>query len=246
MSLFLTKFIPQLIYPLGLVCILIIIVLLVVRQPKWQRALLLLTLAILWTASNNWVALGLARSLEWRYLPPDPIPQAEVIVLLGGGTLSAEYPRSIVEVNGAGDRVIYAAWLYKQGVSDQILLSGGTLGWSSLEDRPAEQMAALLKMMGVPDSALWLEPDSRNTYENAVNSAKLLKEKGIRSVLLVTSAIHMPRAVRLFEAQGLNVIPLPTDYRVTEADWRSFWGASWESFVRQPKARSTLAGCLAL
>jgi uncharacterized SAM-binding protein YcdF (DUF218 family) len=50
-------------------------------------------------------------------------------------------------------------------------------------------------------------------------SARLLQEKGIKRILLVTSAWHMPRSVKLFEAQGLEVTPLPTDYTITQAGW---------------------------
>ena len=231
MLLFLSKFLPVFVYPLGLACLLILVAFLLVRRPQWQRACLALALLALWLGSNPWVALGLARSLEWRYLPPEPLPTAEVIVLLGGGTLPAEYPRTIVEVNSAGDRVLYAAWLYNQGVADAILLSGGNISWSNIQDSPAEQMAELLEMMGVPAEALWLEPDSRNTYENAQYSAEILKEQGIERLLLVTSALHMPRSVGLFEAQGFEVIALPTDYTVTEAGWQELWSGSLESYI---------------
>jgi uncharacterized SAM-binding protein YcdF (DUF218 family) len=231
MFIFLSKFLPPFVYPLGLACLSILLVLVAVRNPGWQRALLALALAALWLGSNRWVALGLVRSLEWRYLPPDPIPQAQVIVLLGGGTQSADYPRPIVEVNNAGDRVLYTAWLYRQGVAEHILLSGGNLDWSPALDSPAQQMVALLEMMGVPEDVMWQEPDSRNTYENALFSAEILQDKGIERILLVTSAIHMPRAVRLFEAQGFEVIPLPTDYTVTEPVWQALWQGGLETYV---------------
>ena len=86
-------------------------------------------------------------------------------------------------------------------------------------------------MMGVPPEALWLDTDSRNTYENAVNSRALLEPKGIKKISLVTSASHMPRAVKLFEAQGFEVTPLPTDYLVTESNWRQLTGGSLQSQI---------------
>ena len=231
MFVFLSKFLPPFVYPLGLACILVLLVLLAGRNPGWQRLLLVVALSALWLGGNRWVAFGLARSLEWRYLPPEPVPQAQVIVLLGGGTQTADYPRSIVEVNNAGDRVLYTAWLYQQGVAEHILLSGGRLDWDPTLGTPAQQMAALLEMIGVPADVMWLEPDSRNTYENALYSARMLREKGIDRILLVTSAMHMPRSVHLFEAQGFDVIPLPTDYTVTEAGWQALGQAGWEAFA---------------
>jgi uncharacterized SAM-binding protein YcdF (DUF218 family) len=220
MFVFLSKFLPPFIYPLGLACVLVALALFLAsrgaRRASLQRVVLALALVCLLLGGNGWVAKGLARSLEWRYLPPEMPPQAEVIVLLGGGTLPDIAPRPMVEVGGAGDRVIYAAWLYKQGLAPHILLSGGVLDWSDTGHSPAGDMATLLEMMGVPREALWLESESRNTYENAVYSARILREKGIERILLVTSASHMPRSVKVFQAQGLEVIPMPTDYAVTQ------------------------------
>jgi uncharacterized SAM-binding protein YcdF (DUF218 family) len=220
MFIFLSKLLPNFVYPLGLVCIFIILALILYRKPAWQRLVLLLALVVLWLGSTRWIALGMVRSLEWRYLPMTQMPSADAIVLLGGGTESAEYPRQTVELNSSGDRVLYAAWLYKQGKAPHILLSGGLIDWLDTGSTPAEDMAVILDMMGVPKEALWLESTSRNTYENAVNSRKFLNEKGINRIILVTSALHMPRSVDLFKHQGFDVIPAPTDYSVTQAAWQ--------------------------
>lgn len=218
MFVYLSKLLPPLFYPLGLTCLLVLLALFVRRQ-KLRNAALLLALALLLIAGNRWVALGLARSLEWRYLPQGELPEAEVIVVLGGGTLSPQYPRPTVEVDQAGDRLIYAAQLYHQGKADRLLLSGGRIEWISAGNPPAEDMAALLEMLGVPREAMWLESESRNTYENAANARALLQPMGIKRVILVTSAAHMPRSVAIFEKQGFDVIPAPADFTVTQAGW---------------------------
>ncbi len=223
MFLYLSKILPPLVYPLGLACLLVLLALLLRRQ-RFQRLVLLLALALLMIASNRWVALGLARSLEWRYLPNGELPQAEAIIVLGGGTLSSQYPRPIVEVDQAGDRLIYAAQLYHQGKAERLLLSGGRVDWISAGNPPAEDMAALLELLGVPRQAMWLESESRNTYENAANARALLQPLSIRRVILVTSAAHMPRALALFEKQGFQVIPAPTDFTVTFAGWQKLQG----------------------
>ncbi len=228
MFVYLSKLLPIFVYPLGLGCLLLLAGLLLYRQPRLQRAALILALLVLWAGGNRFVALGLARSLEWRYLPQADLPQAEAIVVLGGGTASQEPPRPLVEVNGAGDRVIYAAYLYRQGSAPYLLLSGGNIDWlGEHTGTPAEDMARLLELMDVPASALWLQPDSRNTYEDALYSKKILDEKGIHRILLVTSALHMPRAVGLFERQGFEVIPAPTDFNVTQEDWQNLLHAGF-------------------
>ncbi|HSQ25815.1 MAG TPA: YdcF family protein [Anaerolineales bacterium] len=229
MFVFLSKFLPLFAYPLGLACVLLLILLLTAKLPVWQRAVLIGAVLVLFLGGNRWVAMSLARSLEGRYWSAEALPSAEVAVVLGGGTLSADFPRNSVEVNGAGDRVLYAAQLYQQGKVERLLLSGGFLGWNPRNTSPAQDMAILLKDLGIPEGALWLEPDSRNTYENAAFSAKILKQNGIQKILLVTSAWHMQRAVKLFEAQGLDVVPAPVDFSVTQRDWEFFWQADWKT-----------------
>ncbi len=114
--------------------------------------------------------------------------------------------------------MLYAAQLYKEGKAPYILLSGGDIEWLSTgATTPAEDMATLLVKMGVPENALWLETESKNTYENALYAKKMLDEQGINQILLVTSAMHMPRAVALFEKQGFEVTPLPVDFSVTDS-----------------------------
>ncbi len=232
----LSKIIPPFIYPLGLACLLVVAALLLSRRRRWQQASLLFALALLWFSSTRWTAAILARSLEWQYLPPPVLqqippggftqPVVDVIVVLGGGTSPALPPRPLVDINGAGDRVIYGAYLYKQGAAPHLLLSGGNIDWLSVGETPAQDMAKLMALMEVPQEALWLETKSRNTYENAAFSWDFLSQKGIRRIMLVTSAMHMPRAAALFRHQGFEVIPAPTDYSITETDWQSMLSAS--------------------
>ncbi len=232
MFVYLSKLLPLFVYPLGLACILLILALVLEKHRRWCRGLLIAALALLWLAGNRWVSFCLARSLEWQNLPPDPMPQAEVIVLLGGGTESADYPRPMTEVNGAGDRVLYAAKLYQEGIAPHILVSGGNLEFSdSRGDTPAAEMRELLLLTGVPDEAIWQQPESENTYEDALYSHEILAKKGITKIILVTSAIHMPRSRALFEKQGLEVIPAPVDFTITEQNWEATFKPDIDEFV---------------
>jgi len=219
MFIFLSKFLPPFIYPAGLCFLTLILAWLFIRKTGWHKFFLFLSLLILILGGNRWVAMSLVRSLEWRYLPSKDIPTGEAIVVLGGGTYSADYPRPTVEVNGAGDRIFYTLWLYQHEAADHILLSSGNIDWLNADNQPAEDMATLLEMMGVPAEALWLEKKSLNTYQNALYSQPILESRNIKRIILVTSAIHMPRSVRLFEKQGFEVIPAPTDFTVTQSNW---------------------------
>jgi len=217
MFIFLSKLLPLFAYPLGLACLLLALALIFHRNNKARWGLALAALLILWLSSTTGLSNLLARSLEYRYKPPDEIPSTEVAVVLGGGTEPALPPRAAVEINSAGDRVLFAAELYRQDIVKHLLLTGGEISWQTGGfSSPAEDMATILTSIGIPEEALWLETKSRNTYENALYSAEMLAENGIQTILLVTSAMHMPRAVALFEAQGFEVIPLPVDYSVTD------------------------------
>jgi uncharacterized SAM-binding protein YcdF (DUF218 family) len=232
MFVFLSKLLPQFIYPLGLVVGLLVLAIIFHRRRNWQVAVLVLALAILWLGGNRWVSNSLTRSLEWQHLPAGDLPSADVIVILGGGTDPQEYPRQTPELNGAGDRVLYGAYLYQQGKSTRLLLSGGRIDWmDASSSAPADEMAEILHIMGVPDDALIREDRSLNTYENASFSAGILEELGVSKVLLVTSAMHMPRSVALFEHQGIEVIPAPTDFKVTQQGWDSLFNAGWQAFL---------------
>jgi uncharacterized SAM-binding protein YcdF (DUF218 family) len=231
MVVFLSKLIPLLIYPIGLAALLIVLALFLQTRIRLQRVALLLALGVLFVGGNRWLAMGLAHALESHYRLPNPPPPADAIVVLGGGTESAEPPRSLPEVNSAGDRLIYAAWLYRQGAAPAILVSGGLVDWSNATTTPADDMATLLDLMSVPAEAIWRQPNSRNTYEDALYSAELLRQKGARRILLVTSAWHMPRAVRLFEAQDLDVIPAPADFMISDNEWNTRWSLDTRAFI---------------
>lgn len=226
MFIFLSKLLPLFVYPLGLVTLLLLLALLLPRRwaqrPLLMRLLLLIALLLLWLSSTAWVSMGLARSLEQQFRPPAEMPVAEVAVVLGGATRPPLPPRPMAEVRESGDRLLYAAQLYHQGKVRYLLLSGGTIAWleSDGSDPEAETMADLLVAMGVPRDALWLETASRNTYENALYTRPILEEAGVERVLLVTSALHMPRSMRIFARQGIDAIPAPTDFRVADAEWR--------------------------
>lgn len=144
------------------------------------------------------------------------LPNAEAIVVLGGATYPDVPPRPTVELNEAGDRLLYAAHLYQQNKAPLIVVSGGTIDWQGSSSAESTGMATILKQIGVPSEAIIEEPFSRNTYENAVNVKKIITNRGIRQVLLVTSAMHMPRSLLIFKRQEIAAIAAPTDFSVSD------------------------------
>ncbi len=216
MFLYLSKLLPLLIYPLGLACVLMIFALVTLwKRPRLAGFAISLALIVLLVAGNSWTARYLARSLEWQYVPTTELPNADAVVVLGGATRPATSPRPGVELNEGGDRLLYAAMLYQQKKAPFIVLSGGRIEWLGNGSSESADMAAIMHQLGVPTSAIIEEPNSRNTYENAVNVRKILEARGIRQVLLVTSAMHMPRSLLIFKHLEIAAIPAPTDFLVS-------------------------------
>lgn len=217
---FLSKLLPIFLYPLGLSCVLLIVSLILILRKRSRLALISvsLTLLILFFSSNTWFSDQVVRSLEFQYISSGELPTADAIVVLGGATESAVPPRPWIELREEGDRVLYGAKLYRDKKAPRVILSGGRVDWRPTSTSEAEDMATLMETMGVPRSAMLLEPKSLNTRENAVNTQQIMQAQKIRSVLLVTSAMHMPRSVLIFRKLGINVIPAPTDYTSIQLD----------------------------
>jgi len=82
----------------------------------------------------------------------------------------------------------------------------------------APTMAAVMREWGVPEHSILVEDRSLNTRENALFTYELLKGRNVRRILLVTSAMHMPRAVATFRKVGFDVMPAPADFHTGWAD----------------------------
>ena len=208
------------------------------KHPKRATWAIALSLFILFFTSNPLVSDKLVSTLEWQYFPPDPVPTADAIVVLGGATAPQMVPRPWVEVLESGDRILYGARLYNQGKAPKLILSGGRITWRGGSGASeADDMKEFALAMGVPELAIVLEGTSLNTRQNAVNLKPILDRQSAESVLLVTSAIHMPRSVAIFSKLGINVIPAPTDYLVpTETQINTLEG---RILALLPEAKST-------
>lgn len=200
----------------GLLLLLLALVLGCLRRNRlaWTSGLLAFAWLLVW--SHPLLLPDVARPLERCYPPQsvEVLPKADAIVLLGGGMSKGSDETVYPEMHEAADRVWQAARLYKAGKAPVIFTSGTNEAFAS---------AVLLKDLGVPDSALVLDPESRNTEENAKVVASLLKSHHASlllpnsarpSVLLVTSSWHMRRALLTFRkyAEGVEVIPAACDY----------------------------------
>lgn len=232
MFIFLSKFLPLFIYPPGLASIFILAALFFWKKRRFSKVLLIGAFIVLFIGGNRYLANSMARSLEWQYPNLGPVQSIDAIVVLGGATEPGIAPRPMTEMNAAGDRVLYAVKLYQDHPEAKLILSGGDIEFLDQSDAtPAGDMASIMNLMGVPDSAMILQDRSQNTYEDALYSCEKIKAAGFENVVLVTSALHMPRSVKLFTKQGCTVIPAPTDYTITEVAWQKTWHPSFQEFL---------------
>ena len=217
MSLFLSKVLSLFIHPLSL-GLLLLLGAGAISFWGWRSGLGLavLGLLVIWLPSTPLFSDWLQRTLESRYPPSrvEAAPRAGAIVILGGSVGAPRPPRVYPDLSGASDRVWHAARLYKAGKASLIIASGGTLPWKDQQFREAPVMQRLLTSWGVPADSVLLESASANTYENAIHTADLIERRRIERVLLVTSALHMRRALATFRSAGVAAVPAATDYRV--------------------------------
>jgi len=222
MSLALGKLLTQLVLPLSAALGLMALALLALALGRRRAAAALLALAGsgLWLASLPALAERLAAALESVH-PATPLAEiaaADAILLLGGATRPALPPRDFPELSEAGDRVVYAARLFHAAKAPLIVVSSGRMPWQTEGPAEAVGIGALLELLGVPRGAIVREEASTNTYENCVNSKRLLDARAARDVLLVTSALHMRRAFATCRSAGLAVRAAPTDYQVAGSE----------------------------
>ena len=214
--LFLSKLLPLFAVPLGLAILLGAVAFLAWRLRRTARLLVALAVVVLWVPSMPVVANWLTAGLEGAYPPValDRLPQAEVAIVLGGVVGQPRPPRTEPDLGDPIDRVVDAWRVYRAGKVGAILVSGGNLPWADAPEPEAVLIKRLLVELGVPDGDIVTETQSANTRDNAVNSAPIVSAHGWTSVLLITSAMHMPRALAAFERAGIRAVPVPTDFHV--------------------------------
>ncbi|RJG45377.1 YdcF family protein [Mesorhizobium sp. DCY119] len=174
----------------------------------------------------TWTSLGavLMNPLEERFQRPSLPEKVDGIVVLGGGLEGAiNLARGGYEMNSAGDRFVEAAVLARRFPDAKIVISGG-VGTLVLEgEGDADTAPRLLSALGVAPERMVLENQSRNTYENAVFTKRLVTPKPGETWLLVTSAFHMPRSMALFRKADFSVLPWPVDYRTSGEEGVGFF-----------------------
>jgi uncharacterized SAM-binding protein YcdF (DUF218 family) len=222
--LILSKMLDWLLAPLSWTLLLLAAAALSRARPRRAFVLAALGAAVLVAFSAAPVANRLDRLVESSARStyrPDVVYDA--VVVLGGMVDASAYRASGEgELDQHAERVLRAFELVRAGRARAVLLSGGLVAPLPGDVPEADLLAARLARWGVPPSEIVAEAASRNTRENAIETARVAAARGWRRLLVVTSAAHMARAMGCFRAVGLEPDALPVDRRAGDGN-----GLSW-------------------
>lgn len=180
------------------------------KQSKQRKRYLICTLIIFFFFSNGFIIGKIINSYEADYPKADKF---DVGIVLGGFS-GLNKRNNEIAFNWAGDRLFQAIALYKKGRIKQILLCGGNSNLIDRKIKEADLAIQYLKLIGIPDSAILIEKQSKNTIENARYSLALIAKSNPKAtILVITSAWHIPRAKLNFDRQAKHKIEYyPTNF----------------------------------
>lgn len=191
------------------------------RQRALRRLLTVLAGVIL-GATLLPLGQALVVPLEQRFPPPPRLPdRVDGIVMLGGAQiprLTARYGRPAL--NDAAERMTTFVALARAYPRARLVFTGGSGDPFRQDLTETETVRLFLQEQGIDPARVSFEARSRNTYENAVLTRMMVRPRPAETWLLVTSALHLPRAMGAFRAAGWRVQPVPCDYlTLPELDW---------------------------
>ncbi len=181
------------------------------RKRKWWIAAFLVLIIF----SNPFLANEVMKCWELRPVNSQTITEPyDVGILLGGSLRSYDQEFGRPVYSQSVDRLLQTIALYKSGKVKKILLSGGSGSMTRPEEKESEIILKVLTQTGIPEADIIIENTSRNTFENAVYTAEILKKLYPGGTfLLITSSFHMRRSYACFEKTGLKTKMFPVDPR---------------------------------
>jgi uncharacterized SAM-binding protein YcdF (DUF218 family) len=198
------------------------IVSVVIRNLKWKKRLFWTAFGMLIFFSNEFIANEAMRAWEIPTRPFHNMPKFKLGIVLTGATISGLQPDDRVYFHRGADRVTHTVQLYKLGLIEKILISGGSGKLVGEAEPEANKFKKVMMLMEVPEEDILIENETRNTAESAIEVRKILDQLGYRpqDCLLITSAFHMRRSLAVYEKAGLALQSFSTDFY---AHHRSFY-----------------------
>ena len=201
--------------PFVLICLFFLLSILL-RPRKWKNRFFWLGFIFLFFFSNEFILNEVLRRWEIAPTPYSDIrePYEWAVVLTGVTQFPEDRPSDRVYFQKGADRVTHTVQLYKLGLVRNILISGGSGRLIDVGHVEAEEIRQAMILMGIPDSVMIIEPDSRNTHESAVAVAGIMKTRNIdpAHALLITSAFHLRRSLACFKNEGIPMKGFSVDF----------------------------------
>jgi uncharacterized SAM-binding protein YcdF (DUF218 family) len=185
-----------------------------IKDTVRRRRVLLAGIILFYVFTNDFIANDLLLAWEIPTVAYKDLQPHEVGIVLTGSTVPFLTPDDRVYFSRGADRVTHTVELYKLGLINKILISGGS-GRLVGEDEPeANKFQRAMVMMGVPTQDIWIENETRNTHESALAVRVMMDTLMIKpeECLLITSAFHMRRSLACYEKVGLHIEPFTTDF----------------------------------
>lgn len=209
--LFLNKLLPIFVLPLGWVVVLLLVAL--IRRKRWPA---LVALALLYLCSMPLVGNSLTRWLESRYpaLALDQVEKTDAIVPLGGIFGPPAPAGFLPNLGEANERLEAGIQLWQRKKAEWLVFTGGRVPWSRQTEVEGAFSRREAVSRGIPAERIIVTREVGNTVDEALAVADLMRARTWGKIVLVTSAWHMPRAVRLFRTAGVNFVPFPVDFQI--------------------------------
>ena len=209
-----------LVEPVGLLWLALIVFTIVLfrRRQRRMSAFMALLVALVTLCGSTDFPGWLLRGMEkpWAGVKTESLPKCDAVVVLGGGTEPSRYEMSGVHFTKAGDRILMGLELMRLGKAPVLCIGGGGMSIDGAVKSEADSVKAWLESWKLPaDAELISFGVNRNTRDEAEKTAKLVRERGWKRVLLVTSAFHMKRAAATFRTAGVDVVAVPCNFLTT-------------------------------
>ncbi|GLP96559.1 YdcF family protein [Paraferrimonas sedimenticola] len=207
-------------------------------RGDFGKAMVFFAVMVLAGLSQPDIARQLSTPLEEKYVINHQPIEDECVVMVLGSTHTDNQAATVQQQlsDTANARLLEGVRQYKMGENCQFVVSGYNGGY--LLDPHAQVMGKAAVELGIPADNIVTLDEPKDTIEEA---QALYSALGPSKIRLVTSATHMPRAVMIFEALGMEVEPAPADFRALDGMW---WRPSADHLLTSQRAVTEYVGIL--
>ena len=184
------------------------------KKTVIKKRLLWASVIAFYFFSNAFITDEFIRLYEERNNTYSELTETYDVAIVLGGFSNYDPSQELVQFHSSSDRLLHGIKLYKTGRAKKMMIVSGSGQLLKPDEKEALFIEQYLLEIGIPIADIIIESESKNTRENAINTAKILNEKyADGKYIMVTSAMHMPRAKSCFKKVGLTITPFSVDQK---------------------------------